>query len=96
MKRADIGSELHEVSQHALLTDEYLELIGPENAKEWLGKRTTTLTPRPLRVPVGFVKLVVDAYRSFQISLGKAAEYLMVDESEFVQRFGDIYAGVEE
>jgi Zn-dependent peptidase ImmA (M78 family) len=96
LKRADIASELHDASPHALLTDEYLELIGPDNAKEWLGKRTTTTTPRPLRLPVGYVKLVVDAYRSCQISVGKAAEYLMVDEPEFARRFGDIYAGVED
>jgi Zn-dependent peptidase ImmA (M78 family) len=96
LKRADISSDVHDASPHALLTDEYLELIGPDNARDWLGKRTTTLTPRPLRLPVGYVTLVVDAYRSCQISLGKAAEYLMVDESEFVRRFEDIYAGVEE
>ena len=96
LRRTDISTELHAESPHALLTDEYLELIGPENAREWLGKRTTTLTPRPLRLPVGYVNLVVDAYRGCEISLGKAAEYLMIDESEFVRRFGDIYAGVEE
>jgi hypothetical protein len=96
LKRADISSELHDVSPHALMTDEYLESIGPDKAKGWLGKRTTTLTPRPLRLPVGYITMVVDAYQSCQISLGKAAEYLMVDEPEFVRRFGDIYAGVEE
>jgi len=96
LKRADTSAELRDVSQHALSTDEYLELIGSANAKEWIGKRTTTLTPRPLRLPVGYVTSVVDAYQSCQISLGKAAEYLMVDDSDFVQRFGDIYAGVEE
>ena len=96
LKRADIGRELHDASQHALLTDEYLELIGADSAKEWLGKRNPTLPSRLLRLPVGYIKLVVDAYSSCQISLGKAAEYLMIDESEFVQRFGDVYAGVEE
>jgi Zn-dependent peptidase ImmA (M78 family) len=96
LKRADIATELHDSSPHALLTDEYLDSIGPDNAREWLGKRTTTLGPRPMRLPVGYVMLVVDAYHSCQISLGKAAEYLMVDEPEFVERFGDIYAGVEE
>jgi Zn-dependent peptidase ImmA (M78 family)/transcriptional regulator with XRE-family HTH domain len=96
LKRVDISDELRELSQHALSTDEYLELIGSANAKEWIGKRTTTLTPRPLRLPVGYVTSVVDAYKGCQISLGKAAEYLMVDDSDFVQRFGDIYAGVEE
>ncbi len=96
MKRVDISQELHESSPHALSTEEYLELIGSTNAQEWIGKRTTTLSPRSLRLPVGYVTSVVDAYRSCQISSGKAAEYLMIDASEFVQRFGDIYAGVEE
>lgn len=96
LKRIDIAADLHELSEHALSTDEYLETLGAENAQQWIGKRTTTLSPRSLRLPVGYVNSVVDAYRNRQISLGKAAEYLMVDDSEFVERFGDIYAGVEE
>jgi Zn-dependent peptidase ImmA (M78 family) len=96
LKRLDISADLRELSQHALSTEEYLELIGADNAQGWIGKRTTTLTPRPLRLPVGYVTIVVDAYRNRQISLGKAAEYLMVDDSDFAERFGDIYAGVEE
>ncbi len=95
LKRVDIGAELRDFSQHALSTDEYLELIGSANAKEWIGKRTTTLTPRTLRLPVGYVTAVVDAYRNAQISSGKAAEYLMIDDSEVIERFGDIYAGNE-
>jgi len=96
LKRIDISRELHELSQHALSTEEYLEVIGAENAQAWIGKRTTTLTPRSLRLPVGYVSTVVDAYHNCQISLGKAAEYLMIEDTEFVQRFGDIYAGVED
>jgi Zn-dependent peptidase ImmA (M78 family) len=95
LKRVDVSKEVHEFSPHALSTEEYLELIG-SNAEEWIGKRTTTLSPRSLRLPVGYVMSVVDAYRSSQISSGKAAEYLLIDPSEFVQRFGDIYSGVEE
>lgn len=96
LKRVDISKDLREFSPHALSTDEYLELIGADNAKEWIGKRTTTLTPRQLRLPVGYVSAVVDAYRACQISAGKAADYLMIDDSEFIQRFGDIYAEVED
>jgi Zn-dependent peptidase ImmA (M78 family)/transcriptional regulator with XRE-family HTH domain len=96
LKRVDISKDLRELSPHALSTEEYLELIGSTNAQEWIGKRTTTLSPRSLRLPVGYVKAVVDAYRNCQISVGKAAEYLMIDASEFIERFGDIYAGVEE
>jgi len=42
------------------------------------------------------VSAVVDAYRDCQISSGKAAEYLMIDRAEFSERFGDVYAGVED
>ena len=45
---------------------------------------------------VWFISPVSRAYRDCQISLGKGAEYLMIDDSEFAERFGDIYAGVEE
>lgn len=93
--RTDIAAELRDISPHALSTDEYLELIGAENAQGWIGKRTTTLTPRPLRLPVGYVNAVVEAYRDLQISKGKAAEYLMVDDDTFVERFGEICEAVE-
>jgi len=96
LKRIDIAQELHDLSQHALSTEEYLELVGTENAQSWIGKRSTTLAPRSLRLPVGYVSAVVDAYRDCQISSGKAAEYLMIDRAEFSERFGDVYAGVED
>jgi Zn-dependent peptidase ImmA (M78 family) len=95
LKRIDISKDLHEFSQHALSTEEYLEMFGAD-AEQWVGKRSTTLSLRPLRLPVGYVNSVVDAYRNCQISSGKAAEYLMIDRSDFTQRFGDIYAGVED
>lgn len=95
LKCADISRLLPDLSQHALSTDAYLDRIGAENA-EWIGKRTTTLPARPIRLPIGYVDAVVKAYENTQISLGKAAEYLMIDDSEFVGRFGDKYAGAEE
>jgi len=95
LKRIDIAKELHEISEHALSTEEYLERFGPD-AEQWVGKRTTTLSPRSLRLPVGYVNSVVEAYKNCQISSGKAAEYLVIDRSEFIERFGDIYAEAEE
>ena len=83
------------MSSHALSTDEYLELVGAENSGDWIGKRTTTVTPRPLRLPVGYVNAVVQAYKDSQISVGKASEYLMIDDPTFIERFGDIYEEVE-
>jgi Zn-dependent peptidase ImmA (M78 family)/transcriptional regulator with XRE-family HTH domain len=95
LKRIDIAQDLHEISQHALSTEEYLERFGA-GAGQWVGKRTTTLSPRSLRLPVGYINSVVEAYKNSQISSGKAAEYLVIDRSEFIERFGDIYAEAEE
>jgi Zn-dependent peptidase ImmA (M78 family) len=90
----DVASELRAISMHALSTDEYIDRIGTDKA-DWIGKRTTTLTPIRLRLPIGYVQTVYDAYADRLISPGKAAEYLMVDEPEFLQRFGDIYEEAE-
>ncbi len=38
---------------------------------------------------------MVDAYKSRTISLGKAAEFLMIDKSDFLQRFTDVIEEVE-
>lgn len=95
LARMDIAAELHELSEHALSTEEFLELVGTENAQSWVGKRTTTLTPQPLRLPIGYVNAVVQAYRDSQISKGKASEYLMIDENTFVERFDAICDEVE-
>jgi Zn-dependent peptidase ImmA (M78 family) len=94
LKCIDIASRLRELSDHALSTEEYLNKMGVERI-DWIGKRTTTSGPRPIRLPVGYVNMVVEAYRNRQISPGKAAEYLMIDESEFLERFSDIYEEVE-
>ncbi len=94
LKCSNIASLLPEFSEHALSTEEYLEKIGAESA-EWIGKRATTLSPRSIRLPIGYVKTVVNAYEDSHISLGKAAQYLMIDESDFVQRFGNVVAKVE-
>jgi Zn-dependent peptidase ImmA (M78 family) len=94
LKCVDIASRLHELSDHALSTEEYLEKIGVDGIN-WIGKRSTTTVPRTIRLPVGYVNVVVEAYTNHQISPGKAAEYLMIDETEFLGRFGDIYEEVE-
>ncbi len=93
-RRIDTSKVLQKVSEHALSTEEFLEKTGTTE-QEWIGKRTTTLTARPMRLPIGYVNAVVEAYRNRQISPSKAATYLMVEEGEFVQRFGEIYEEVE-
>jgi Zn-dependent peptidase ImmA (M78 family) len=90
LSRIDISPCLRELSGHALTTEEYLQKIG-EQTVDWVGKRTTTLAPRAIRLPIGYVNSVVESYRDRQISPAKAAEYLIIDEEEFLERFGDIY-----
>ncbi len=92
--RIDISKLLRRVSEHALSTEEYLERAGTIE-QEWIGKRTTSLSARPMRLPIGYVNAVVEAYNNRQISPSKAATYLMIEEGEFVQRFGEIYEEVE-
>jgi Zn-dependent peptidase ImmA (M78 family) len=94
LRRVDISDLLRQVSEHALSTEEYLEKTGTEK-EEWIGKRTTTTTARPIRLPIGYVKAVVEAYQNRQISPSKGATYLMIEENEFLQRFGDIYEEIE-
>ncbi len=94
LKRVDISTYLRQFSAHALSTEEYLEKIGSTGA-EWIGKRTTTLPSRSIRLPIGYVKLVLDAYQNRQISLGKASEFLMIDEDDFKTRFSNIVNEVE-
>jgi len=94
LKRMDISASLRKISDHALTTEEYLEKKGTE-VPEWIGLRTTTLTSRPSRLPIGYVNAVVDAYNSRQISPSKGAAYLMISEDEFLERFGDIYEAAE-
>jgi len=94
VNRTDLSIVLRQFSDHALTTEEYLQKKG-EDSHDWIGKRTTTLAPKSIRLPIGYVNSVVEAYRNRQISPAKAAEYLIVDEREFLDRFGDIYENAE-
>ncbi len=94
LKQTDISEPLRSISTHALTTDEFLEKAGTDK-QEWIGKRNTTLTSRAILLPIGYINAVVEAYRNRQISPSKAAVYLMIDEKEFLERFGDIYEEVE-
>jgi Zn-dependent peptidase ImmA (M78 family) len=94
LNEIDIYRELRDCSDHALTTEEYLAKHEKETS-DWIGKRTTMLSPKPIRLPIGYVNAVVDAYRNRQISPGKGAEYLMIEQEEFLKRFGDIYEEVE-
>jgi hypothetical protein len=92
----DIAQELREISIHALSTNEYEAKIGPKAASAWKGKRLTSSTKRKLLLPVPYVKAVLEAVKAYSISVSRAAELLMIDESTFASRFSDVAAEVME
>lgn len=82
----DISDIVRKYSEHALSADEYIRIHC--DADEWRGKRQTNLCSTSLRLPSAYVNAVVTAFRSSEISRGKAAEMLMVDDDTFRERFG--------
>jgi len=88
-------ADLKLISQHALTTAEYLDARSGEDPK-WIAKnRNTTLGPRPLRLPVGYINQVIEALNEEQITEGKAAEMLMMDRETFLERFGELVLQLE-
>jgi Zn-dependent peptidase ImmA (M78 family) len=90
----NIASELRQLTDHALSLKEYLQKFGEEKAREWLNKRTTQHGKRRLILPVPYVRAVLDAVTQFSISIGKAAELLMIDTYTFEQRFPEYVEAV--
>jgi len=85
----DCTAVLRAISLHMLTTREYMKSLAAEMPK-WIARnRTTALGTRRLRLPAGYVKQVIDATNSGEISIGKAAEMLMMDRYTFLERFGD-------
>lgn len=92
----DISKELRAQSDHALNTFEYVQKIGLSAAASWLNKRFTTIGHRKLLLPVAYVKAVIEAVRTFQVNIGRAAELLMIDAETFSARFPELVAEVSE
>jgi Zn-dependent peptidase ImmA (M78 family) len=92
----DIAESLREMTDHALSTAEYIQKIGLKAASAWTGKRLTTVAKTNLLLPVPYIKTVIDAVRTFSVSISRAAELLMIDEATFHGRFGDLIAEVAE
>jgi hypothetical protein len=77
------------ISPHMLTTREYVQSLAA-TAPKWIARnRTTSLGTRRLRLPAGYVKQIIDAANAGEISVGKAAEMLMMDRYTFAERFGD-------
>ncbi|MBZ5494455.1 MAG: ImmA/IrrE family metallo-endopeptidase [Acidobacteriia bacterium] len=90
----DIGQLLRDIDERALTTDEYLGRLGLKDAP-FAGKRSTTIPTRKLTLPVGYINRVLDAVRADKISIGRAAELLMIHKDTFIERF-PAYAEVQE
>jgi Zn-dependent peptidase ImmA (M78 family) len=86
------AAALRELSPHAWTTREFLRRQANESPKWIVENRHTTAGARSLRLPAGYVKQVIDAANDGDISVGKAAELLMMDRYTFTDRFGDIIA----
>ena len=87
----DCAEPLRQFSSHALSTHDYIQSLGADEEPKWLSKnRTTTRGPRPLLLPAGYVAQVIKAFTDGEISQGKAAEMLMVDEATLLDRFEEI------
>ena len=87
-QQLDIAAILPTMTDHALSTRDYLKKVGAR--ADWLGKRSTTISSRELYLPVPYVKAVVDAYSEGVISGSKASEFLMIDETDFLDRFREL------
>lgn len=81
------ADRLKGLSDHALSTAEYLAKVG-EEAELWSAKRNTTIPSRTLRLPVNYIKNVVEACEESLISVGRAAQLLMISEEQLSERFG--------
>ncbi len=86
-KEYSISEELRQLTPHALTTREFLQQLGNEKSVWPASHRTTNLSPRRLRLPVSYVKKVISAAKDEEISLGKAAEMLMMDRQTVIERF---------
>jgi hypothetical protein len=87
-KELDCDSALREISKHALTTREYIRELASD-APKWIAEnRNTSVGRRSLRLPSGYVALVIESLRAGQISEGKAAEMLMMERATMRGRFG--------
>jgi Zn-dependent peptidase ImmA (M78 family) len=85
LEQVDIAAELRRLTDRALSTEEYMQ--AHSEYRDAITKRATTLAPRKLLLPFRYVDAVKRAAESQTISRGKAAKMLMIERSEFDERF---------
>jgi Zn-dependent peptidase ImmA (M78 family) len=76
-------------TDRALSTKEFLQKMGLVDSPVWRAENRNTEGIRRLRLPVGYVDIVLEANRSGRISESKAAEMLMLERRTYRKRFGE-------
>jgi Zn-dependent peptidase ImmA (M78 family) len=84
----DVSTTLRTFTDRALSAEEYISKHGRDRS-DWLHKRETTIPSRTIRLPVAYVRAVVDTQHNGTITVGRAAELLMIQEGEYCERFGE-------
>lgn len=85
--QTDIADRLRRESDHALPLWDYLAKVGREKAEELIDHRLTTIPRRRLRLPAHYVQTVFQAETEGLITVGRAAELLMIEPQEYRSRF---------
>ena len=85
---AETHEFLKELTERALTTQEFIKARVGENQIISAEFRTTTIPSRALRLPLPYVTKVVNLASQNEISIGKAAQMLMVEKDTFKERFG--------
>lgn len=83
----DIGDLLRSHSDHALSTREYLRKMNIDSPV-WRAENRKTDGIRRMRLPAGYVDLVLKAAKADSISENKAAEMLMIEPRTYRKRYG--------
>ncbi len=86
---------LRSYTTHALSTREYFKRWVQSSPKWVPENRNSNLAARPVRLPSSYVGRVIDAYNSGEISLGKAAEMLLMDRETFRRRFSELLVSAD-
>lgn len=87
--RYEIHDELQALTDRALSTREFIEKAQIDRTAIIPAEdRTTTIPSRALRLPLPYVARVIELAQGQLISIGKAAQMLMVDRDTFDRRFG--------
>lgn len=90
-RELDIADDLKACSSHALSTREWVaQSFGLEQPPAFLTRRRIANSETSFSIPSHFVREVVDLWNTNQISTGKAAQMLMIEEGDVYSRFEEL------